>query len=106
MVDYKSNSDKKEQVKEIKKAANCQLMIYAFAVQQFLFNTFNDDKANKFFRSMNFPYSGKKPNIKDFRTDKFMISLNSKELVDEFVISLKNNINKIRIGDFSTEPYF
>lgn len=106
VVDYKSNSDKKEQVKEIKKAANCQLMIYAFAVQQFLFNTFNDDKINKFFRSMNFPYSGKKPNIKDFRTDKFMISLNSKELVDEFIISLKNNINKIRVGDFSTEPYF
>ena len=81
-------------------------MIYAFAVQQLLFNTFNDDKTNKIFRSMNFPYSSKKPNIKDFRTDKFMISLNSKELVDEFIISLKNNINKIRVGDFSTEPYF
>ena len=106
VIDYKSNSDKREQVKEIKKAANCQLIIYAFAVQQFLFDTFNDDKINKIFKSMNFPYSGKKPNMKDFRTDNFMISLNSRELVDEFSISLKNNINKIRVGDFSTEPYF
>ena len=106
ILDYKSNINKNKQIEEITKAANCQLIIYAFAVQQLLFDDHNKEDMNNITKSSNFPYLGKKPNKNDFRSEKVMIPLNHPNLIDQFMQSLKSNIDMLRNGNFSVDPYY
>ena len=106
VLDYKSNSSRKKQIEEVEKAANCQLIIYAFAAQQLFFDKHNSEKINDIIKISNFPYSEEKPNKDYFRTEKVMIPLNYPGLIDQFTQSLQANIEMLRNGNFSVDPYY
>ena len=46
-----------KQIEEVEKAANCQLIIYAFAAQQLFFDKHNSEKINDIIKISTFPYS-------------------------------------------------
>ena len=70
----------------------------------FLINTIQ--KINDIIKISNFPYSRKKPNKVYFRTEKVMIPLNYPGLIDQFTQSLQTNIEMLRNGNFSVDPYY
>ena len=120
VIDYKSkkNNTYETNIERIKKAMDCQLIIYAFATQNFLFGKFNNTLLNEktkisFMEYEGINFSDKK--LKDYYSDKTdliplsyfkLIPLSYPGMVKEFLENLVKNFQYIKMGNFSIYPYY
>ena len=107
ILDYKGSNphSKKLMIERIRNALDCQLLIYAFVIQKYLFNNFNKENLNNIMKIGYIPYNQNNSHKnKDFR--KSVIALEEfPKLADEFIKTVEIYIECMKNGNFSTDPY-
>ena len=120
VIDYKSrkNNTFETNIERIKKAMDCQLVIYAFAAQNFLFGRFNNKDLNEKTKISFMEYEGINffdRKLKDYYKDGTelilpsyfkLIPLSYPNMINEFLENLLENFRYIKMGNFSIYPYY
>lgn len=107
ILDYKGS--KKISKNRIKEGLDCQLMIYAFVIQKFLFREYNKPYLNKITRIGYIEYD--KNEIYSYKSykegsQKSLLLKDHQEIIDEFLIRINESIKSFKKGDFSIYPYY
>lgn len=107
VLDYKGSSrarDRREDyIDDIRRNLDCQLPVYAFAAQQCFFGGFNTPEANAMtaagylFYERDFSKLGNK-------NAKSLLPLEEADLVDGFLRTLRENLRRVKAGDFAVDP--
>jgi len=107
VLDYKGSSrvrsKTEEYIDEILRNLDCQLPVYAFAAQQRLFGEFNTPSANAateagyLFYQRDFKEIGK-------TLKKSLLPMDEPGMVDGFLDTLRENIQRLKAGDFAVDP--
>ena len=97
---------------------DCQLVIYAFAAQNFLFGRFNNKDLNEKTKISFMEYEGINffdRKLKDYYKDGTelilpsyfkLIPLSYPNMINEFLENLLENFRYIKMGNFSIYPYY
>ncbi|MDF7801354.1 PD-(D/E)XK nuclease family protein [Pontiellaceae bacterium B1224] len=107
VLDYKgssrSRSKTEEYVEEIIRNLDCQLPVYAFAAQQYFFETFNNEAVNVrtdagyLFYERDFPRIGSS-------LKKSLVAMDEPNLTAGFMATLFSNLDKLKNADFAVDP--
>ena len=107
VLDYKGSSRVRSKhddyIDDILLNLDCQLPVYALAAQQHFFGVFNSDEVNAMTESGYLFYQRDVKEIgKTFK--KSLIALDEPGLVEGFLSTLKDNIRRLKAGDFAVDP--
>jgi len=107
VLDYKGRSrmrnHEEDYRNEIRLNLDCQLPLYAFAVQQYLFGEFNTEKLNALTEA-GYLFFQREYSLLVRSLKKSLIALDEPNLIVPFLETLSKNIEALRRGDFSVDP--
>ena len=108
VLDYKGSSreqDKAEDyIERVMSALDCQLPLYAFATQQYFFGVFDTPEVNSRTKA-GYIIVERDPVAFPGKRKKALISMDEADLTTGFKTSLGEQLDRIRTGDFSVDPY-
>jgi RecB family exonuclease len=108
VLDYKGSSRKQSKselyAERVMAALDCQLPLYAFAAQQFFFGRFNEPELNDQTWA-GYIITERDPKAFTGMRKKALLPLSWPEMVEQFVASLCDQLDRVRDGDFSVDPY-
>ena len=108
VLDYKGSSREESKselyAERVMEALDCQLPLYAFAAQQFFFGRFNESKLNDQTWA-GYIITERDPKAFPGKRKKALLPMSWPEMAEQFVASLCAQLDRVREGDFSVDPY-
>lgn len=108
VLDYKGTSRKQSKtelyIDRVMRALDCQLPLYAFAVQHYFFGSFDTPEVNARTKA-GYIITERDPSTFPRIRKKALISMDEPELTTNFKKALHEQLYRIGIGDFSVDPY-
>lgn len=108
VLDYKGSSREQDKaadyIERVMSALDCQLPLYAFAAQHYFFGVFDTPEVNARTKA-GYIIAERDPVAFPRKRKKALISMDEADLTSSFKTSLCEQLDRIRIGDFSVDPY-